>query len=65
MSNQQTFTLSNVKDDDEFEDFEVQDWSPDQEDPTDASLWLDTWDDDELNDEFSNQLRQELLKEQQ
>ncbi|KAJ3361126.1 hypothetical protein HDU91_004086 [Kappamyces sp. JEL0680] len=57
-------TLSDVKDDDEFEDFELQDWQENQEDQTDADLWQESWDDAELNDEFSNQLRAELEKKQ-
>ncbi|ORX70171.1 hypothetical protein DL89DRAFT_153351 [Linderina pennispora] len=55
-------TTGALEEDDEFEEFEVEDWSPDAEDKEDATLWDDNWDDDDLEDDFSNQLRVELAK---
>ncbi|KAJ1936216.1 26S proteasome complex subunit SEM1 [Linderina macrospora] len=55
-------TTGALEEDDEFEEFEVEDWTPDAEDKEDATLWDDNWDDDDLEDDFSNQLRVELAK---
>lgn len=53
-----------IKEDDEFQDFHLEgireiklEWGDDQEDPIDASLWIENWDDDSLEDDFSKQLR--------
>jgi len=67
--------LSGLEDDDEFEEFAVQDWDDSQTDlahlggaaPGAAKsggdrLWEDNWDDDDVEDPFSAQLRAELLK---
>jgi hypothetical protein len=37
-------------------------WGKDQEDPEDGQLWEDNWEDDDVGDDFSTQLRQELEK---
>uniref|UniRef100_A0A6B2LYR9 26S proteasome complex subunit DSS1 n=1 Tax=Arcella intermedia TaxID=1963864 RepID=A0A6B2LYR9_9EUKA len=52
-----------LEEDDEFEEFE-DDWVETQEDKTDATLWEDDWDDEDIEDDFSAQLRQELTKVQ-
>lgn len=54
--------MGQIKDDDEFEDFQETDWDESKEDPQDDSLWLEDWD-QEGNDEFTNQLRAELQAE--
>jgi 26 proteasome complex subunit DSS1 len=54
--------LNPWQDDDEFQEFQILDWSEDQEDHTDAQLWIENWDDDVLDDEFSKQLRMEIEK---
>ncbi|KAI9501835.1 hypothetical protein BX070DRAFT_236118 [Coemansia spiralis] len=41
------------------------DWNQDDEDKDDAALWDDNWDDDDLEDDFSKQLRVELEKASQ
>nr|XP_006114559.1 26S proteasome complex subunit SEM1 [Pelodiscus sinensis] len=41
--------------------FQVQDWAGLDEDE-DAHVWEDNWDDDNVEDDFSNQLRAELEK---
>jgi len=43
--------------DDDFEDFEQEDWDESLEDKEDATLWLDNWDAEEVQDEFLYQLR--------
>ncbi|OMJ26505.1 26S proteasome complex subunit DSS1 [Smittium culicis] len=54
--------LSNLDEDVEFEEFEAEDWSEDEKDKEDLNLWEEDWDDDDLEDDFSKQLRAELEK---
>jgi len=67
--------LGVLEEDDEFEEFAVADWDDSQTDlahlggaaPGAAKsggdkLWEDNWDDDDIEDEFSTQLRNELAK---
>ncbi|KAG6885662.1 hypothetical protein C0993_011426 [Termitomyces sp. T159_Od127] len=67
--------LGVLEEDDEFEEFEVADWDDSQTNlahlggaaPGSAKsggdkLWEDNWDDDDIEDEFSTQLRNELAK---
>ncbi|EKM78115.1 hypothetical protein AGABI1DRAFT_114937 [Agaricus bisporus var. burnettii JB137-S8] len=68
-------TLSVLEEDDEFEEFAVADWDDSQTDlahlggaaPGAAKsggdkLWEDNWDDDDVEEDFSIQLRSELEK---
>ncbi|CAL1716875.1 unnamed protein product [Somion occarium] len=68
-------TLGVLEEDDEFEEFAVADWDDSQTDlahlggaaPGAAKsggnkLWEDNWDDDDIEDDFSVQLRNELEK---
>mmetsp|Transcript_27110 Transcript_27110/g.31283 ORF Transcript_27110/g.31283 Transcript_27110/m.31283 type:complete len:83 (+) Transcript_27110:61-309(+) len=48
------------EDDDDFEDFEVDDWNETEENKIDIKQWQEDWDDEDVEDEFSNQLRKEL-----
>jgi 26 proteasome complex subunit DSS1 len=67
--------LGVLEEDDEFEEFAVADWKDSETDlahlggaqPGAAKsggdkLWEDNWDDDDIEDEFSVQLRNELAK---
>ncbi|TDL20751.1 hypothetical protein BD410DRAFT_790402 [Rickenella mellea] len=66
--------LSSLEEDDEFEEFAAQDWDDSKTElanlgganPGDVrdgdKLWEDNWDDDDVEDEFSVQLRNELAK---
>ncbi|KAJ3510087.1 hypothetical protein NLJ89_g4873 [Agrocybe chaxingu] len=67
--------LGVLEEDDEFEEFSVADWKDSETDlahlggaaPGAAKsggdkLWEDNWDDDDIEDEFSVQLRNELAK---
>ncbi|EPT01722.1 DSS1/SEM1 family-domain-containing protein [Fomitopsis betulina] len=67
--------LGMLEEDDEFEEFTVADWDDSQTDlahlggaPPGAAksggdkLWEDNWDDDDIEDDFSVQLRNELAK---
>ncbi|KAI9141616.1 DSS1/SEM1 family-domain-containing protein [Paraphysoderma sedebokerense] len=54
--------LGSLEEDDEFEDFPAEDWNETQEDKEDVHAWEENWDEDEVDDDFSNQLRAELQK---
>jgi len=54
--------LGLLEEDDEFEEFPTEDWTAKEEDEQDINVWEDNWDDDNVEDEFSNQLRAELEK---
>ncbi|PBL03655.1 hypothetical protein ARMGADRAFT_1004380 [Armillaria gallica] len=71
----QVNTLGLLEEDDEFEEFETADWDDSQTDMAHLNgaapgaaksggdkLWEDNWDDDDIEDEFSVQLRNELAK---
>ena len=47
--------------DDEFEEFE-NNWTPAEEEEEDKHHWEEDWDDQDLDDDFSKQLRAELSK---
>jgi len=68
-------TLGVLEEDDEFDEFSAQDWDDSHTDLAHLSgaapgaatsggdkLWEDNWDDDDIEDEFSVQLRAELEK---
>uniref|UniRef100_A0A8I3PHN4 26S proteasome complex subunit SEM1 n=2 Tax=Canis lupus familiaris TaxID=9615 RepID=A0A8I3PHN4_CANLF len=54
----QPVDLGLLEEDDEFEEFPAEDWAGLDEDE-DAHVWEDNWDDDNVEDDFSNQLRSE------
>mmetsp|Transcript_14691 Transcript_14691/g.17376 ORF Transcript_14691/g.17376 Transcript_14691/m.17376 type:complete len:84 (+) Transcript_14691:105-356(+) len=49
-----------IEEDDEFEEFEPCRWDAHDEDAEDAQQWQDNWDDDDIEDHFTQQLRAEL-----
>lgn len=52
--------LGLLEEDDEFEEFEAEDWNESAEkdvDNQENNLWEDNWDDDNVEDDFTNQLR--------
>jgi len=51
-----------IEEDDEFEEFEPCRWDAHDEDAEDAQQWQDNWDDDDIEDNFTQQLRAELEK---
>uniref|UniRef100_A0AAZ3S7M0 26S proteasome complex subunit SEM1 n=1 Tax=Oncorhynchus tshawytscha TaxID=74940 RepID=A0AAZ3S7M0_ONCTS len=55
----QTVDLGLLEEDDEFEEFPAEDWTGLDEDE-DAHVWEDNWDDDNVEDDFSNQLRRQI-----
>ncbi|KAJ3201428.1 hypothetical protein HDU83_006318 [Entophlyctis luteolus] len=54
--------LDNLIDDDEFEDFGIEGWDPKQGNANDAALWYQDWDSENIEDDFTRQLREELQK---
>ncbi|RDD37296.1 26S proteasome complex subunit DSS1 [Trichoplax sp. H2] len=54
--------LGLLEEDDEFEEFPAEEWDENDEDEEDEHVWEDSWDDDNIEDDFSNQLRAELEK---
>ncbi|CDH54036.1 predicted protein [Lichtheimia corymbifera JMRC:FSU:9682] len=54
--------LGALEEDDEFEEFAAEDWAEAEEDKDDSHFWEDNWDDDDIEDDFSKQLRAELQK---
>jgi len=58
--------LGVLEEDDEFEEFTASDWKDEDTDVSkliqSGNLWEDNWDDDDVEDDFSKQLREELAK---
>ncbi|OWF39064.1 26S proteasome complex subunit SEM1-like [Mizuhopecten yessoensis] len=54
--------LGLLEEDDEFEEFPAEDWNSADEDEKDINVWEDNWDDDNVDDDLSVQLRNELEK---
>ena len=52
--------LGLLEEDDDFEEFPTEKWDKDDEDATDVNVWEANWDDDNVEDDFSAQLRGEL-----
>ncbi|XP_054977324.1 26S proteasome complex subunit SEM1-like [Sorex araneus] len=57
----QPVDLGLLEEDDKFQEFPAEDWAGLDEDE-DSHVWEDNWDDDNVEDDFSNQLRAELEK---
>lgn len=65
---QEKFILQFLEEDDEFEEFNVESWDAvsSQEALQEANkLWRDDWNDDEINDEFVDNLRACINQAQQ
>merc|ERR1711909_14571 len=58
--NKPKIDLGLLEEDDEFEEFPSEDWGAAEEDAEDVNVWEDNWDDDNIEDDFSQQLRAEL-----
>ncbi|XP_053680737.1 26S proteasome complex subunit SEM1 [Anopheles nili] len=54
--------LGLLEEDDEFEEFPAEDWAGNKEDEEELSVWEDNWDDDNVEDDFNQQLRAQLEK---
>lgn len=56
--------LGLLEEDDEFEEFETEDWNEIDKDgdaEKEVNLWEDNWDDDNIEDDFTMQLRWFIL----
>jgi len=51
-----------IEQDDEFEEFDPCRWDAHDEEAEDAQQWQDNWDDDDIEDDFTQQLRAELTQ---
>mmetsp|Transcript_4669 Transcript_4669/g.6916 ORF Transcript_4669/g.6916 Transcript_4669/m.6916 type:complete len:92 (+) Transcript_4669:130-405(+) len=51
-----------IEEDDEFEEFEPSKWEAHDEEQEDAQQWQDNWDDDDIEDDFTKNLRAELQR---
>ena len=51
-----------IEEDDEFEEFDPAKWDAHDEDAEDAQQWQDNWDDDDIEDDFTKNLRAELQR---
>ncbi|KAI3650941.1 hypothetical protein MP228_004422 [Amoeboaphelidium protococcarum] len=57
--------LTFIEEDDEFEEFPTQEWqqqSNGKNEVEQLSIWNNDWDDDEVEDDFTVQLRSEISK---
>jgi len=63
MSESKRVVVTDIIDDDEFEEFESENWTPAKEDKEDPKLWAQNWDDEDLDPEFADHLRQEIEKQ--
>ncbi|KAJ6636170.1 Crossover junction endonuclease MUS81 [Pseudolycoriella hygida] len=52
--------LGLLEEDDEFEEFPAEDWTGTKENEDELNVWEDNWDDDNVEDDFSQQLRAQL-----
>jgi 26 proteasome complex subunit DSS1 len=51
-----------IEEDDEFEEFEPAHWAAGEEVSEDTQQWQDNWDADDMDDDFTKNLREELSK---
>lgn len=51
--------IQSLEEDDEFEDFQAEDWQDNQAMGPDAekALWVEDWDDNDVDDNFSKELK--------
>ncbi|ODQ58959.1 hypothetical protein WICANDRAFT_69358 [Wickerhamomyces anomalus NRRL Y-366-8] len=56
--------IQSLEEDDEFEDFQAEDWPEEQSlgPEGEKSLWVEDWDDNDADDNFTNELKDELAK---
>jgi len=54
--------LGSLEEDDEFEEFPKEEWDDNEKEP--EIFWEENWDDDNIEDDFSKQLKAVLEKNQ-
>lgn len=57
---QKKSALELLEEDDEFEEFEGTNWEDFPAPTEENQLWQDDWDDDDVNDDFTAQLRAQI-----
>lgn len=67
MSEKQEQPRRTLEEDDEFEDFPVDSWNQEEnlKETASADLWEEDWDDVEVEDDFTKELKAELEKHRQ
>ncbi|XP_055845306.1 probable 26S proteasome complex subunit sem1 [Episyrphus balteatus] len=55
--------LGLLEEDDEFEEFPAEDFNVAEEDDSAVNVWEDNWDDDNIEDDFNQQLKAHLEKQ--
>jgi len=55
-----TPVIEAIEEDDEFEEFETSNWGTNEEAAEDNQQWQDNWDQDDMDDDFTKNLRREL-----
>lgn len=68
-NDQETLNKKTLEEEDEFEDFPVDSW-PNSETVKEATnvqtnLWEEDWDDVEVEDDFTKELKEELVRQKQ
>ncbi|CAG2172792.1 unnamed protein product [Oppiella nova] len=61
-TNDHKLDLGLLEEDDEFEEFPAEVWKEKCETEEEVNLWEDNWDDDNIEEDFSKQLKSELEK---
>ena len=51
-----------IEEDDEFEEFKPAHWAAGEEVAEDTQQWQDNWDADDMDDDFTKSLREELTR---
>mmetsp|Transcript_8566 Transcript_8566/g.15555 ORF Transcript_8566/g.15555 Transcript_8566/m.15555 type:complete len:80 (-) Transcript_8566:85-324(-) len=49
-----------IEEDDDFEEFVPSTWDSSVEEKDEARMWQDNWDDDDIEDDFTEVLRKEI-----
>ena len=65
MSTKQPEAQEAIEEDDEFEEFQCANWGAGEEDAGDTQQWQDNWDVDDMDDDFTKNLRAELMANSQ
>jgi len=60
--NAEKVAIEAIEEDDEFEEFEPANWSAGDEVAEDTQQWQDNWDVDDMDDDFTKNLRAELTR---
>lgn len=55
-----TALIEAIEEDDDFEEFQPCNWNKDSEHVEDLQQWQENWDDDDIEDDFTKNLRAEL-----